>query len=111
MKQSLQAWSAKQPWHLGYQHVANLNGIKYYTAIARAVRLGAKVTKMKPGRKTGTRNNPALLSRKIPYGEQLDWSRSDRSLATQYGVSKQRINQLRFAAGAPQYKPFRTQEA
>lgn len=108
MKQSLQAWAFQQPWHLGYQHVAQLNGMSYKAVYFRAIRLGIPVAHMKRGPKFGSTNQSR---RKLPKDTQYDWSLKDSALAKQHGVTRQRINQLRFAAGAPQYKPFKKQEA
>lgn len=101
-------WASQQPWHLGYQHVANLNGMSYKVVYFRAIRLGIPVAHMKRGRKFGSTNQSA---RKLPKDTQYDWSLKDSVLAKQHGVTRQRINQLRFAAAAQQWKQFRTQEA
>ena len=108
MKQSLQAWVSQQPWHLGYQHVAQLCGMSYKAVYFRAIRLGIPVAHMKRGPKFGSTNQSR---RKLPKDTQYDWSLKDSALAKQHGVTRQRINQLRFAAGAPQYKPFKKQES
>ena len=101
-------WASQQPWHLGYQHVAQLNGISYKVAYFRATRLGIPVTHMKRGRKKGGVNHG---KRKLPADTPIDWSIKDTILAKRHGVTRQRMNQLRQEAGMPQWKQVKAQQA
>ncbi|TXH49334.1 MAG: hypothetical protein E6Q97_22890 [Desulfurellales bacterium] len=99
MKHSdIKTWIAQQDWSKGYAAVAQTNGISYEVARDRARRAGVTVKLMKRGRKHGTRV-PLPHCRKIKHPEQLDFTQRDTHLARQYGVSRERIRQLRKEAG------------
>lgn len=99
MKHSdIKAWTAQQDWSSGYKAVAEASGISYFTARRRAMQAKMPVQLMKRGRKTGTRV-PLPQCRKIKYPEQLDFTQRDAHIAKALGVSRERIRQLRKAAG------------
>ena len=94
MKQSdIIAWASAQDWRKPMRQIALETGLPYSVVYSRAKRYGIS---------SGNSYN-----RKIPAAEKLDWNLRDTDLAARYGVSIQRIGQLRRKHGAPQSPLYR----
>lgn len=89
----IRIWLAAQDWRKPMRQIALESGLPYSVVYSRAKRYGI--------------SSSNSYNRKIPAAEKLNWNLRDTDLAARYGVSIQRIGQLRRKHGAPQSPLYR----